>query len=98
HHQTRDSKSPGNAGTRASRRSQKKQDHVYFNDDEIPGSPVPVAIPQATQPDPVPSVRDAACPVTRSVPVAKQLDPSGLPPLIGPDLPDPQPRLRTRHH
>ncbi|KAK1788617.1 hypothetical protein P4O66_002688 [Electrophorus voltai] len=36
-HQTRDSKSPGAAGTRASRRPRKKQDHIYFDDDEIPG-------------------------------------------------------------
>ncbi|KAK1804670.1 hypothetical protein P4O66_020059, partial [Electrophorus voltai] len=35
-HQTRDSKSPGAAGTQASCHSWKKQDHVYF-DDEIPG-------------------------------------------------------------
>ncbi|KAK1799326.1 hypothetical protein P4O66_007575, partial [Electrophorus voltai] len=37
HHQSRDSKSSGNAGTRASCRSQKKQDPVYFDDDKIPG-------------------------------------------------------------
>ncbi|KAK1796249.1 hypothetical protein P4O66_009324 [Electrophorus voltai] len=37
HHQTRDSKSPGDAGTWASRRSRKKQDPMYFDDTEIPG-------------------------------------------------------------
>ncbi|XP_035380302.1 uncharacterized protein LOC113588851 [Electrophorus electricus] len=37
--QTRDSKSPGAAGTWASRRSQKKQDPMYFDNDEFPGSP-----------------------------------------------------------
>ncbi|KAK1795656.1 hypothetical protein P4O66_001016 [Electrophorus voltai] len=35
--QTRDSKSPGAAGTWASRRSQKKQDPMYFDNDEFPG-------------------------------------------------------------
>ncbi|KAK1785019.1 hypothetical protein P4O66_018447 [Electrophorus voltai] len=81
-HQTRDSKSPGAVGTWASRRSQKKQDHVYFDDNKIPGKRqesthldqccrgerpaaqdmMPVAILQATRPDPVPSVRDATHP------------------------------------
>ncbi|KAK1796322.1 hypothetical protein P4O66_009393 [Electrophorus voltai] len=37
--------------------------------------PVPMAMPQATQPDPDPGVRDATCSVTRSVPVAAPPDP-----------------------
>ncbi|KAK1802817.1 hypothetical protein P4O66_021355, partial [Electrophorus voltai] len=127
-HQTRDSKSSDAAGTRASCRSRKKQDPMYF-DNRIPGKcqeptgleqccrgerpaaqdnhregpegpewsfrvtpPVPVAISQATQPVPVPGVRDAARPdpvpfpdivdaarpVTRSVSVAKHLDLSDM--------------------
>ncbi|KAK1804771.1 hypothetical protein P4O66_003619 [Electrophorus voltai] len=78
--------------------TQKKQAHLYFDDDEIP---VPVAVLQATQsvqvpsirdatcPDLVPSVQDAAHPDPKFVPVAKHLDLSDLPTLITPDLPDP---------
>ncbi|KAK1794076.1 hypothetical protein P4O66_010984, partial [Electrophorus voltai] len=50
--------------------------------------PVPVAILQATRPDPVPGMVDATRPVTRSVPVAKHLDLLKLPPLIAPELLD----------
>ncbi|KAK1795627.1 hypothetical protein P4O66_001123 [Electrophorus voltai] len=120
HHQTRDSKSPGAAGTWASRCFQKKKVSVYFDDDEISGKrqesvcldqrcrgsglqckmvtpPVPMAIPQATRPDPgpVPGVRDPARPDPGPVPgVRDPARPEHVPGVRDPARPEHVPGVR----
>ncbi|KAK1784690.1 hypothetical protein P4O66_003367 [Electrophorus voltai] len=110
HHQTRDSKSPRAVATRVSHRSQKKQAHVYFDDDDIPGSlnlylwlfckppsliPVP-GLRDTARPDPVPVTVDVTTKNVPSIRDTTQPDPGPVPSVRDSAHPDlvPVPSVR----